>query len=130
MHIGLYDTAVARRVAYAKHVQPLEDEDEEKEVVTVPTDRRCSSSTNATGYLGVYPRQAVGASGAEGSGGTFGYIGVFDTQLEAAIAYARRRRGGVVVGGGGGRRGLVGGRVDHAALEVGAHAVGTGGKEP
>ena len=80
--LGSYDTAVEAAVAYARHVGPPKVE------VTdgLPLHR---SSTNATGYMGVYPLNSGRFHAQARSDGKQVYLGSFGTAVEAAAAYTR-----------------------------------------
>ena len=111
IHIGRFDTAVEAAVAYAKYVQSLGGaevggevgeevgEEEEQEEEQEPEEgaelvreaegvrlHMATSKDSTTGYLGVRQR-LNGRFQAEAK--NHEYIGVFDTAVEAAVAYAR-----------------------------------------
>ena len=110
--LGTFDTAVEAAVAYAKHVKSLgatlEEDEEEVEMIEAEKVGMETSSTNgevaeAAGLrLHLSEKNPTGYRGVRSSGGRFvaqhtldgkyTYLGVFDTAVEAAVAYAKHRQ--------------------------------------
>ena len=87
-NLGRYDTAVEAAVAYAKHVASAGGGDDDDEEGMADDYELLPSSKNSTGYLGV-TLTAGRYQARHKSGGKKVNIGVYDTAVEAALAYAR-----------------------------------------
>ena len=102
VHIGVYDTAVEAAVAYAKHaageevVRPVPAAAMEVEVKEAEGYQLFVSKTSATGYMGVVERNGRFQAKRKVDG-KYVHIGVYDTAVEAAVAYAKHAAGEEVV---------------------------------
>ena len=90
--IGCFDTAVEAAVAYARSVGEYQPPAQPPPTVATEAEglRLHLSSRSSTGYMGVSKHPSTGRFKAEHRvDGRQVYLGLFDTAVEAAVAYAR-----------------------------------------